>query len=41
MMGDNRNDSNDGTNWGLLREKRVVGRAVFIFWPLPRLHPIR
>ena len=41
MMGDNRNDSNDGTNWGLLREKRVVGRAVFIFWPLTRMHPIR
>jgi signal peptidase I len=40
MMGDNRNDSNDGTNWGLLREKRVVGRAVFIFWPLNRIHPI-
>lgn len=40
MMGDNRNDSNDGTNWGLLRDKRVVGRAVFIFWPLNRIHPI-
>ena len=41
MMGDNRNDSNDGTNWGLLDDKRVVGHAVFIFWPLPRMHPIR
>ena len=41
MMGDNRNDSNDGTNWGLLRDKRVVGRAVFIFWPLTRMHPIQ
>lgn len=41
MMGDNRNDSNDGTNWGLLPEKRVVGRAQFIFWPLTRMHPIR
>ena len=41
MMGDNRNDSNDGTNWGLLDEKRVVGHAVFIFWPLGRIHPIQ
>lgn len=41
MMGDNRNDSNDGTNWGLLDDKRVVGHAVFIFWPLTRMHPIR
>lgn len=40
MMGDNRNDSNDGTNWGLLDDKRVVGHAVFIFWPLTRMHPI-
>ncbi len=41
MMGDNRNDSRDSTEWGLLDDTRVVGRAVFIFWPLPRLHPIR
>ncbi len=40
MMGDNRNDSNDGTAWGLLDAPRVVGRAVFIFWPLDRLHPV-
>jgi signal peptidase I len=40
MMGDNRNDSNDGTAWGLLDDKRVVGHAVFIFWPLSRMHPI-
>jgi signal peptidase I len=41
MMGDNRNDSRDSTEWGLLDDKRVVGRAVFIFWPLNRMHPIR
>ena len=40
VMGDNRNDSNDGTAWGLLDAGRIVGRAVFIFWPLNRLHPI-
>jgi signal peptidase I len=37
MMGDNRNDSNDSTNWGLLAAHRVVGRAQFIFWPPPRI----
>lgn len=41
MMGDNRNDSRDSTEWGLLDDNRVVGRAVFIFWPLTRMHPIR
>lgn len=40
VMGDNRNDSNDGTAWGLLDAPRIVGRAVFIFWPLDRLHPV-
>ena len=37
MMGDNRNDSNDGTNWGPLEERRVVGKAQLIFWPPSRL----
>ena len=37
LMGDNRNDSSDGTQWGTLAARRVVGRAQFIFWPLPRL----
>lgn len=37
MMGDNRNDSNDSTNWGLLEDRRVVGKAQFIFWPLSRM----
>ncbi len=37
MMGDNRNDSSDGTNWGTLAAHRVVGRAQLVFWPLPRL----
>lgn len=37
MMGDNRNDSKDSTVWGPLESDRVVGRAQFIFWPLPRL----
>lgn len=41
MMGDNRNDSRDSTEWGLLDKRRVVGHAVFIFWPLNRIHPIR
>ena len=41
MMGDNRNDSSDGTQWGPLEAKRVVGRAQFIFWPPSRIGVIR
>ena len=40
MMGDNRNDSNDSTNWGPLEERRVVGKAQFIFWPPSRIGAI-
>ena len=41
MMGDNRNDSNDSTNWGLLDGKRVVGKAaVHLLAAHPHGHPI-
>jgi signal peptidase I len=41
VMGDNRNDSNDSRFWGLLERKRVMGKAMFIFWPLNRIGWIR
>ena len=41
MMGDNRNDSNDSTNWGPLAAHRLVGRAQLIFWPPSRMGLIR
>lgn len=37
MMGDNRNDSEDSTEWGPLDRTRVVGRAQIIFWPPTRI----
>ena len=41
VFGDNRNDSNDSSRWGPLSEKRLVGRAFFIFFPLDRVGLIR
>ena len=41
MMGDNRNDSNDARFWGLLDRKRVLGKAMFIFYPLNRMKWVR
>jgi signal peptidase I len=37
MMGDNRNNSEDGHVWGFLDEKRVIGRAFLLIWR--RLEP--
>jgi signal peptidase I len=40
MMGDNRNDSNDSTNWGTVPADQLVGKAELIFWPFDRFHVI-
>lgn len=37
MMGDNRNFSRDSRSWGQLERDRVLGKAMFIFWPLNRI----
>lgn len=36
MMGDNRGNSQDSRFWGFLPKNRVIGRAIFVFWPLNR-----
>ena len=33
VMGDNRNQSADSHEWGMLPEGRVIGRADLVFWP--------
>jgi signal peptidase I len=35
MLGDNRNNSNDGHAWGFVPRESVLGKALFVFWSNP------
>lgn len=37
VLGDNRNRSNDSHIWGMVPEENIIGRALFVYWPLNRL----
>jgi signal peptidase I len=37
VLGDNRADSDDSRDWGVLQQSDVVGRALVEFWPPRRL----
>ncbi len=36
MMGDNSLNSLDSRFWGTVPSKNIVGKALFIFWPISR-----
>jgi signal peptidase I len=37
MLGDNRENSDDGRHWGTIRRSQIVGRAFMTYWPLNRI----
>ncbi|MCS7314259.1 MAG: signal peptidase I [Bryobacterales bacterium] len=41
VLGDHRNSSNDSRSWGLVPRRNIYGKAVFVYWPLERLGPLR
>ena len=40
-LGDNRDNSRDGRYFGPVHVDDVLGRAMIIYWPIPRVGPIR
>ncbi len=37
MLGDHRNNSNDGHVWGFVPRANIIGKAICVFWPPTRL----
>jgi signal peptidase I len=40
VMGDNRQNSTDSRVFGYVPRQNIIGKAEFIFWPLPMIHGI-
>jgi len=41
VLGDHRNSSNDSRAWGMVPRSCIYGKAVFVYWPLARIGPLR
>ena len=41
VLGDHRSSSNDSRAWGVVHRKEIYGKAVFVYWPLEKIGPVR
>jgi signal peptidase I len=40
VLGDNRNNSNDSSKWGMVPGDVLLGKAVLVYWPITEFHVI-
>ena len=41
VLGDHRSSSSDSRNWGLVPRASIYGKAVFVYWPIEKIGPVR
>ena len=41
VLGDHRSSSNDSRAWGMVPRRYIYGKAVFVYWPLDKMGPLR
>ena len=41
VLGDHRSSSSDSRSWGPVHRGQIYGKAVFVYWPLDKLGPVR
>jgi signal peptidase I len=41
VLGDHRSSSSDSRMWGLVDRADIYGKAVFVYWPLTKMGPVR